>query len=139
MYINLKNFNFYSTTDKSGNTAIKNVILSNSSNVKHLNNDCFNNCSNLSSINIPTSVKSLGDFCFDECSNLLSIIIPTSVKSLGAGCFKDINSDIHFNILTSDSNEANRVGNLIKSSGGIPSGAIYYYKINDTWTIFTPS
>ena len=33
------------------------------------------------------SVTSLGDDCFMDCSGLTSITIPNSVTSLGAGCF----------------------------------------------------
>ena len=35
------------------------------------------------------AVTSLGDECFSECSGLTSITIPSSVTSLGDECFKD--------------------------------------------------
>lgn len=35
--------------------------------VTRLENNCFNDCSSLTSINIPSSVKSLGDNCFRVC------------------------------------------------------------------------
>ena len=50
---------------------------------------CFEGCSGLTSITIPSSVTSLGKSCFDGCSGLTSITIPSSVTSLGASCFYD--------------------------------------------------
>ena len=48
---------------------------------------CFRNCSGLTSITIPSSVTSLGENCFTACSGLTSITIPSSVTSLSNGCF----------------------------------------------------
>lgn len=50
---------------------------------------CFEGCSGLTSITIPSSVTSLGDYCFLDCSGLTSITIPSSVTSLGENCFSD--------------------------------------------------
>ena len=50
---------------------------------------CFEGCSGLTSITIPSSVTSLGDFCFYCCSGLTSITIPSSVTSLGNDCFSN--------------------------------------------------
>ena len=85
MYIDLKNFMFYSSN--SGNTNIKNIILSDSGKIISLGNSCFRNCSNLSSIDIPTSISNLGNYCFSNWSNLSSINVPTSVTNLGNYCF----------------------------------------------------
>ena len=49
--------------------------------------ECFEGCSNLTSITIPSSVTSLGTSCFSRCFNLTSITIPSSVTSLGSSCF----------------------------------------------------
>ena len=48
---------------------------------------CFRNCSGLTSITIPSSVTSLGNACFSDCSSLTSIDLPSSVTSLGSSCF----------------------------------------------------
>ena len=61
------------------------------SSVTSLENSCFSSCSSLTSINIPSSVKSLGDWCFEECRYLTSINIPSSVTSLGEYCFSYCN------------------------------------------------
>ena len=57
------------------------------SSVTSLGKSCFSWCSGLRSITIPSSVTSLGDRCFKECSGLTSITIPSSVTSLGRWCF----------------------------------------------------
>ena len=57
------------------------------SSVTSLGDGCFQDCSGLTSITIPSSVTSLGDFCFQGCSGLISITIPSSVTSLGGNCF----------------------------------------------------
>ena len=59
------------------------------SSVTSLGGLCFSDCRGLTSITIPSSVTSLGNYCFDGCSGLTSITIPSSVTSLGEGCFSD--------------------------------------------------
>ena len=54
---------------------------------KYLESDCFNNCSALSSIVIPSSVTSVGETCFSNCLALTSVSIPASVTFLGNDCF----------------------------------------------------
>lgn len=55
--------------------------------VTSLGDECFYECSGLTSITIPSSVTSLGGGCFSDCSGLTSITIPSSVTSLGESCF----------------------------------------------------
>ena len=59
------------------------------SSVTSLGDHCFSGCRGLTSITIPSSVTSLGAYCFGGCSGLTSITIPSSVTSLGYGCFWD--------------------------------------------------
>ena len=63
-----------------GNDGVEYVVTS-------LATSCFDGCSGLTSITIPSSVTSLGDWCFYNCSGLTSITIPSSVISLGDHCF----------------------------------------------------
>ena len=63
-----------------GNDGVEYIVAS-------LGASCFEGCSGLTSITIPSSVTSLGDYCFRYCSGLTSITIPSSVTSLGDGCF----------------------------------------------------
>ncbi|MBR4949879.1 MAG: leucine-rich repeat protein, partial [Clostridia bacterium] len=48
----------------------------------------FSGCSNLTNITIPSSVKNIGDYAFYDCSNLSSITIPNSVTSIGDYTFE---------------------------------------------------
>ena len=57
------------------------------SSVTSLGRCCFFGCRGLTSITIPSSVTSLGNECFSGCSGLTSITIPSSVTSLGKSCF----------------------------------------------------
>ena len=57
------------------------------SSVTSLDDGCFSYCTSLTSITIPSSVTSIGDNCFQGCSGLSSITIPSSVTSLGWNCF----------------------------------------------------
>ena len=59
------------------------------SSVTEIGNDCFYDCTGLTSIIIPSSVTGLGDDCFSYCASLTSITIPSSLEKLGKGCFKD--------------------------------------------------
>ena len=63
-----------------GNDGVEYVVTS-------LGDDCFDGCSGLTSITIPSSVTSLGYKCFYSCRGLTSITIPSSVTSLGGSCF----------------------------------------------------
>ncbi len=64
-----------------GNDEVEYVVTS-------LGASCFEDCSGLTSITIPSSVTSIGDNCFQGCSGLTSITIPSSVTSLGRSCFE---------------------------------------------------
>lgn len=47
----------------------------------------FENCTSLTSVNIPESITSIAAYAFDECSSLTSITIPNSVTSIDAHAF----------------------------------------------------
>ena len=63
-----------------GNDGVEYIVAS-------LGASCFEGCTGLTSITIPSSVTSLGGACFSGCSGLTSITIPSSVTSLGEFCF----------------------------------------------------
>lgn len=48
---------------------------------------CFEGCSNLTSVTLPSTITSLGDNCFKKCFHLKSVNIPSSVTSIGSNCF----------------------------------------------------
>ena len=55
--------------------------------VKYIEDDCFNGCSELTSITIPSSVTHLPSRCFFGCSSLTSVTLPSSIEGLGKYCF----------------------------------------------------
>ena len=55
--------------------------------VTEIGPNCFEDCSGLTSISIPSSVTLLGEGCFWDCSGLTSITIPSSVTYMGINCF----------------------------------------------------
>ena len=69
-----------------GCSGLKTITIPSS--VTSLGGACFSGCWGLTSITIPSSVTSLGDYCFCDCEGLTSITIPSSVTSLGGACFK---------------------------------------------------
>ena len=79
------------------------------SSVTSLGVQCFQYCSGLTSITIPSSVTSLGELCFKWCRGLTSITIPSSVTSLGKYCFSDCNNleTVYFKGKKCNSNYAN--------------------------------
>ena len=56
-------------------------------NVKHIGDNVFYHCRNLTSVSIPDSVTSIGDFAFSGCISLASVTIPDSVTSIGNFAF----------------------------------------------------
>ena len=60
--------------------------------IKKINDDCFRNCSTLTSIIMPKSVVSIGSFAFSRCSALTNITISNGLKIIGDGAFFECNS-----------------------------------------------
>lgn len=49
----------------------------------------FQNCSNLTSVEMDNHITTIGDYCFSGCSSLRSIVLSNILTSLGIGCFND--------------------------------------------------
>ena len=60
--------------------------------VTYIGSDAFNDCLNLTSVNIPNSVTSIGILAFAYCSALTSITIGNSVKSIEEAAFSGCSS-----------------------------------------------
>ncbi len=54
--------------------------------------EAFEDCTSLTSVNIPDSVTSIGDFAFKNCLDLTSVKIPNGVTNLGDGAFSGCTS-----------------------------------------------
>jgi hypothetical protein len=57
-----------------------------------INESLFSNCTNLTSVIIPSSVKTIDDSAFKDCTSLTSVIIPSSVKTIGSDVFSGCNN-----------------------------------------------
>ena len=65
----------------------KNYTVTTISGGRTYSTGAFANCTNLTSIEIPSSIISIGGYAFYKCSGLTSIAIPTSVISIGSDAF----------------------------------------------------
>lgn len=57
----------------------KNSIIPTDGSVVTIGNSAFENCSNLTSLTIPSTVTTIGQYAFNGCSGLTSLTIPASV------------------------------------------------------------
>ena len=62
------------------------------SSVTSIENNAFYGCRSLASVDIPSSVTSIGESAFEDCSSLSSVVIPSSVTSIGIKAFKGCSS-----------------------------------------------
>ena len=62
------------------------------SGITSLGRYCFEFCSSLTSISLPSGITSLEWYCFDGCSSLTSISLPSGITELKGGCFRDCSS-----------------------------------------------
>ena len=68
-----------------GCSSLTSIILP--SGLTSLGDRCFYNCSSLTSITLPSGITLLGEDCFSYCSSLTSITLPSELTSLGDRCF----------------------------------------------------
>ena len=61
---------------------LKTVSFDNECPIKSFPMFCFCECTNLTTINIPSSMKKVGDGCFEDCTKLESISFPKSLTEL---------------------------------------------------------
>ena len=77
-------------TSYSGNVSIPSTVTYNgvTYNVTSIGESAFQNCLELTSIDIPNTVVSIGDAAFWGCSNMVSLTIPNSVTYIGNDAFR---------------------------------------------------
>ncbi len=73
-------YNYNSTVPNT----LKKVIITGGTKI---GSSAFRNCSNLTSIDLPSSITSIGSGAFANCSSLTSIEIPSSVANMGSAPF----------------------------------------------------
>ena len=78
----------------SGNVVIPSTVIYNGQtySVTSIGGNAFSDCTNLTSVTIPTSVTSIGHCAFSGYSSLTSITIPASVTSIGSYAFSYCNT-----------------------------------------------
>jgi hypothetical protein len=54
--------------------------------------NAFNNCSNLTSITLPSALFEIGADAFRNCSSITNMVVPPSVTSIGRGAFRGCSS-----------------------------------------------
>ena len=72
-----------------GASAKIHLDLSQTTGLTSIGYSAFENCSGLTSVEIPTSVTSIGSSAFENCSGLTSVEIPASVTSIGSSAFDE--------------------------------------------------
>ena len=89
-------YHYYTSDDVIGDYAFKNcsdlTSLTLPSSVTRIGDYAFYNCSGLTSLTLPSSVTSIGEFAFRYCSGLTSLTIPSGVTSIGMSAFEDCSS-----------------------------------------------
>ena len=86
-------------------------------NVTSIGDWAFEDCSSLTSINIPEGVTSIGDWAFSGCRSLTSINIPEGVTSIGNSAFNECSSLTSINVVDGNQNYKSESGILFNKSG----------------------
>ncbi|MDE5567801.1 MAG: leucine-rich repeat domain-containing protein [Muribaculaceae bacterium] len=73
------------TEDAAISTSLKSVSLG--TNVKSIPAYAFNNCKELTAIELPNFVQTIGSSAFSGCTGMTSVEIPNSVKTIGSSAF----------------------------------------------------
>ena len=85
-------YHYYTSDDVIGDYAFKNcsdlTSLTLPSSVTRIGDYAFYNCSGLTSLTLPSSVTRIGDYAFYNCSGLTSLTLPSSVTSIGEFAFR---------------------------------------------------
>lgn len=69
--------------------------------VTEIGNDCFTDCAEMSSIQLPPTLTLIGEYAFDGCTGLLTIKIPESVTKIKDSAFYRCSNLLDINIPSS--------------------------------------
>jgi|GEM_PF-1477192 len=116
-------------------TSLKSVKITGSS---YIPSGAFNNCTELTSIEIPSSVTSIGFYAFDGCYSLTSITIPSSVTSIDNFAFRSCRGLTSVTALnpTPVSISSNVFTNRTNATLYVPTGSKAAYESADYWKEF---
>ena len=126
IYVNYEDINVTTIEDNAFADCTDLTSITIPSGVTTIGDGAFSGCSSLASITIPASVTTIGDDAFARCYNLTSIIIPSSVVAIGdcafVDCFELTSVTIPASV-TSVGSSAFREGsyNVYYDNTGIPS------------------
>jgi hypothetical protein len=111
---------------------LKEIVI-NGNTLTSIYDTAFNNCTSLTSINLPSSLINIGARAFNECSSLTSIHLPSSLNTIGANIFTNCTS---LNTVTID--EMNESFTIIGKALCSYDGSIlysYYDYISTSYTL----
>ena len=97
--------------------SLKNIICEENSKLTTIKTGAFAGCSNLVSVEIPSSMISIGDVAFASCTNLTNINIPNSVTSIGELVFNTCTSLTSINVDENNLYYQSIDGNLYSKDG----------------------
>ena len=121
--------------DYSGDIVIPATVTYNNITYKvtSLQDFCFEGCSSLTSIILPSGLTSLGDRCFSLCSSLTSISLPSDITSLGDDCFSGCSSLTSVLCLAVEppSCTSSVIDNTMRLY--VPKESVENYKQSDAW------
>ncbi len=107
--LNDKSNTYYvSGSDKLTSTDIVIPAVYKGKSVTHISIKAFFECTDLTSITIPSSVTSIGNSAFSGCTGLTSITIPSSVTSIGMGAFSKCTGLT--SVIFEDNSQLERIG-----------------------------
>ena len=90
--------------------------------VTSIGSSAFSGCSELTSVNIPSSITSIGSSAFYNCSGIINIIIPQSVTYLGSSAFSGCSGLTRFSIPSSVSSVG---GSLLENCTALTNVSVY--------------
>lgn len=103
--------------------------------------EAFQNCTNLTSVTIPSSVTSIGYQAFEGCENLYDVTIPNSVKTIGFAAFhgcRDLTSVTSLNTAPPGAVDASFYsGTYSKATLYVPAESVDLYKAATCWKKFS--
>jgi hypothetical protein len=111
-----------------------------------IDDEAFNACTSLISVNLPNTVASIGQYSFYDCINLVSVIIPDRVTSIRGGAFYNCKSLVSITIPNNVTNIGNyafygctNLANVAIGSGVINIGEGAFNHCNSLPSIIIPN